>query len=816
MNDPNDIIVAISLDKEEENNSLYQSFGEENKEMMIVKSESNFNKILFHLYEKLSKRLYKKTIKEIDILIENNYFQGSSLEWKLPILKIRVFLKVINRKIIKYLIYHYDKVKIKQHIYTIKKIFQKISNEFNLILEHLNSNICNNANIVDDLLLCYFEYIYQISFFHKKLGNMIESISYLSFSLKLYKETRLIVKSVQTISKIIKFFILLSQILIYNEDFYSCFNYLNIAMDLCLKNIIYLNKDSSDGIFLGDKKGLKNSFEQNSYLLNKSKIENEIEDNFGDKKIKKNVINIVYIYLYRGICYENIGKIKNSIRCYYQCLWFLNYFFINSFRNLKILIHNILEKSLEFKEAIDYINKAIYYNQLQLKMKNQLKKDNGDKENKKEKKRNLSNYLYSNKFKGLVNRLNKFKINEIENINKFEIKKNIKELNYIKREGEYKNIFLSDIRLLNTYLREDFKNIIDHMDKIKSYDFDYQTREKIQKLIRIIYFEQSQRKLKNKSKNKFFNSSTIEIRNSNRNIKNNNYPLLKKETIMKNIRNKSASARLKNKTDYSSNTTKYISKNNVINYKNDNKSNKKLKKEENIKETKNIRLNSEVMRKKRIYEENKELNNFFNKKYTLKRNYIKKLADRELSFQKSLLRLKNIPKTPIQMYNKELIKENANYSFQKIMSLLISTPNNWKENFSEKEVKDIIAYDKLENSVIKSLDKSALIKFKEEEEKKQKKNNYNNIDSLKLSLKNVYNNNKNLIDQLNINLEELRHREIIENKNYKNLLIENWKYLRNRNERNGQHFNSSCIVCRNKYENNVTKSKKMYSSSCIY
>jgi hypothetical protein len=134
--------------------------------------------------------------------------------------------------------------------------------------------------------------------------------------------------------------------------------------------------------------------------------------------------------------------------------------------------------------------KIKYYDHIQLKIKNQNKKKNKDEKNNK-----YGKNLYAKKFKGLVNKLDKLKINEIDTVNKFEIKKNIKCLNLVKREGRDKNIFLSDIRLLNTYLREDFRIIIDKMNKIKSYDMDYQTRERIQKLIRKIYFDQSQRKI---------------------------------------------------------------------------------------------------------------------------------------------------------------------------------------------------------------------------------------------------------------------------------------------------------------------------------
>ena len=53
------------------------------------------------------------------------------------------------------------------------------------------------------------------------------------------------------------------------------------------------------------------------------------------------------IYLYRGICYENIGKVKNSIRCYTQCLWFLDHFLINKYTNLTNLIDNLLNEQDE-------------------------------------------------------------------------------------------------------------------------------------------------------------------------------------------------------------------------------------------------------------------------------------------------------------------------------------------------------------------------------------------------------------------------------------------------------------------------------------
>ena len=835
MNDPKDIILTITLDKEKEkeNESEESNEEEEKKENVELNDESRFQILYIHLCENLSKRLYKKTIKEIDTLIETKYIEEYSCAWKITILKIRALAKIVKKKIVKYLIYHYEKAKLKNNIISIRNYLKKILNELNNFLNNLNGKSSIDLEIVDQLLLCYFEYIYLISFFHQKLGNVMNSVSYLSFILRLHKETQLLPKSTETFIKQEKCFILLCQMLIYNEDYFTCIEYLNMAMDLCLKSIIFQTKDLSEGVFLGDRKKLYNNLdEDNNTIMNKAKFEMEVENNYGDKKMKKIIMNVVCIYFYRGVCYENIGKMKNAIKCYAQCVWFLEHFFVSNYKNLTNLIKKILKKCIEFKETIDYVQKKIFFYEHLQKIKNQNKAD----KDKEEKKNKSSKELYDRKFKKLVNKIDKFKIQEIDTVNKFDIKKNIKSLNSVRREGKDKNIFLSDIRLLNTYLREDFRGIIDKMDIIKSYDLDYHTRERIQKLIRNLYFQQNMKNLrlkKKKNKNKF-NHSSIDLNNNISSKYGNEYNNSKryelfapnnKQKIYKKIMVKSTFSKDNQKTPFIPYTSKSISKNQSIIFKNNstisiyknkniNETSKECKKGESVRKIKSQRLNSAgPSSRSRIYEENKELNSFFNKKYTTKRNYIKKLADRELTFQKSVLRLKNIPKTPIQMYNKELIKQNASYSFQKMMSLLIGTPMNWKEQMSEEEVKEIMAYDKLQNTVLRSLDNSAFARYKEEE-KKQKIKSIHKIDGINASIKNIENNNKNLINKLSVNLEEIRQREIIENKNYHKLLIENRKNLQHKEH----NYNTSCIVCKriNETSSRNNKLKKSYSSPYFY
>ena len=52
---------------------------------------------------------------------------------------------------------------------------------------------------------------------------------------------------------------------------------------------------------------------------------------------------------------------KNAIRCYNQSLWFNNQFFYDRFQKFGKLVKNILYKSLQFKEAMEFIEKKIFY-----------------------------------------------------------------------------------------------------------------------------------------------------------------------------------------------------------------------------------------------------------------------------------------------------------------------------------------------------------------------------------------------------------------------------------------------------------------------
>ena len=156
MNDLNDIILNISIEK----NTLEEESAKK-KDEISVKEENKFNKFLIHLKENLSKRLYKKTIKEIESFLEIKNIDNYSFSWKIYILKIRAILSIIKNKIIKYLIIQTEKKRINYHINKIKKYLNNIPIEFSdFFKKYKNIEMHKNLELVNDLLYCYLDYIF--------------------------------------------------------------------------------------------------------------------------------------------------------------------------------------------------------------------------------------------------------------------------------------------------------------------------------------------------------------------------------------------------------------------------------------------------------------------------------------------------------------------------------------------------------------------------------------------------------------------------------------------------------------------------------
>ena len=838
MNNPNEIL--LSFEEDQNKNEIHQSLSDENSNKEIINDESQLNYFIFLFCEYLRSRQYKKVIREIDTLLNGQNIDELNNSWKVYILKIRAQLKVTKNKIEKYLISIDNKnMKQKYKINSIKRYLNQIMENLNIFVEKLTFIKEEIVEKIDNLLRCYFEYIYLYCIFNKKLGNTMNTISYLSYLLNLYKKTKLLFKSSKTLYQLENCFILLCQMLISNKDFISSINYIDTTIKICLNNLIYNIKDFSDGVFKDDKKKkitieLKKENDKDDSIFFKNELDIDVEKSYGDKNIKKIIQHLIILFYYRGICYENIGKINFSIKSYYQCIWFIKNFFYHSSEKMLPLFQNTLNKSLEFKKLLGYVKRKInFYDRMQFIWKKQYE----IKENEEEKKGLVFSGVFSrNKLKKLENKILNLNIKEVDTINPFNVKKNIEETNGRKRDGIYKHIFLSDIRLLNSYLREDFKPIIDSMEKIRTLNIDLFEREKIQKCLRAIYFEEKAKKIQQKNRNnniKFNRNNTAnlhynifsktsyifpeESRNELRNVSDRMVNGFSDITIRNNKSNNERnllSATSHRLTKISPNRNNYSKINLPMNVKRNlrakssileqrlfsskNKENRrifspissKIKKlvsrnnknilaQNNIKKIKypsidtykKIRTQSAKLYKK-IPTEDKNLNQFFSKQYLRKRKYIKNLEDRELKFQKCILKIKN-DQNQNDLINKGTMIQRANELFDRVIGLhWTNTANFEKISLLDKKTKE---KENLENSLISSLDKSPIIKYniKKNKERNKRKPMTERMIS---HMKDVNLINNNIIKNFDKQLEEIKQREYIENKNYKEIINRDIKF----------------------------------------
>ena len=841
MNSLNEIIVSFENEKKE--NSIQHNNSEENYKKEKIYDESHITFLLYHLYENLGKKFYKKALKEIDTLFKTQDIDKYKDAWKIYILRIRAQLKVVKRKIEKYLISYAERMKFKNKINGIKKYLNQVLENLNIFIDKFSvSKREETIEKVNALLRCYFEYIYLNCIFNKKLDNINEILPYLSILVNLYNKTKLIFKSDRTLFKLEKCFFLLIQMLICNEDYILAINYINIITEICLYHIIYSTKDLSEGIFIDDKKKVIILENKESSTLSRQEQEIETENLYGNKNMKKIIFHLIFLFYYRGMCYESIGKINYSIKSYYQCLWFHNKFFYNGYNRISILFKKTVEKSLELKRTVDFIIKKIKaFDRIQFFLDKQREK----KKSEEDKDVMYDNLLNGIKLKKLENKLTNLNISEVDTVNPFDIQKRVRESDGRKREGIYKNIFMSDTRLLNSYLREDFRPIIDKMDKIKTFDIDISTREKIQKLLRGVYFEQSQKELKQKNRSKIQNMksnftinitknknliSSISLVNENKNMTSNKNDIMQNNYIK--INNKKSIDRKEILSLDKSKKRLILAPNSVQQYSSQNNTNffipainkvsrpkssfpaesripsgtKKIQRfstpmtgARNYLEYKSKTMSSQMGKQKylnssknykriraqsaklfrKIPTEDKSLNRFFNKKYLNKRNYIKMLEDRDLKFQKSILKIKKEQKSKNEVFTKDLMKQNADELFQRVMGIYLSSSSDW--NKAQTVDKNSKLNEKLIDALISSLDNAAIIKYNIQKDKERNKSRPI-TDQMNLSAKNINAINNNFIKNLDNKIEEIKQREIIENKTFQRIINNNQKYIRLRDE----------------------------------
>ena len=777
----NSILTKSNIDEENElkKNIIYNVdnieiiFNEEENKYQDLKNQ--YNKFIIVLFEKMKKKQYKYVVNQIDMnLVNYNDLYEIDI---LKFLKIESLLKIIIHKIKKY--YIQPKKSKENYLYNSlysNNIFKKRASFSNSLIKTIKKKNSQTTTDINYLIKYFISIESYYSRVNLELKELIKKINYISEKNK-----------VLYIEKIIQIYIKLCltkeyQNLIENKipmNFY----FLSLSERIIDTFFVYMIepktlKLSEKVLFKIIKLLIKNrdyeNVEKYCYKIIKYCIKECFliyQDDFDDMKYiyNKNTENVIFnlciAIFYLGVCKENEGKIKNAIKYYCLIESILKYLLIKSKKFLKFydLIILIKNRNEEYLDTIKYLteqNEIIINERLKKKI---------EKENQlSEQKRKENPYLIlSPKMQKIEELINKVKIPKEVNLDyqfipNQNINKSANETNI-----NYKNYILSNLRLLNHYSSDDFKEIINSMEKINIIDLDYLIKGKVQRLLEKknhqIYEYQNKKndnyfpKKNNKKYPSFLRKSIIN--NSTKFLFRNKFENYG-NSLTKNKTNINSFNSYNNYFSYNSNSnstnTSYFT--NILSPKNMKKNtscpnllNKDKTNNEKINKNKIFnRYNNNILNKKKLKVEKFHINKKsfeYSNSFRNKKIYIDGLRDRETNFLKKLLQMKKYEKFEINDLDLMKTKREATKKFNYIKENVKLNPDDIKEILN-KLLEDKLLFNKEKANKNKNVKN-----INEGKEINKIKKNENNYSFYNKELSNEH--NKKIIDYIDYEISDI-------------------------------------------------------------
>jgi len=724
----------------------------------------------------LMSKQYKEAIKFIDKKAKG--IDDHLYNYLLFDIKIKSFNKIIKNKLSTY------KYKNKTIIYSpdmkisiiLEKMFQKMIIYFKEIIEILYMEDCNEP-LKEKLLQNYCEGLYLLAKFHKIKNQPQDAISYLSISHSMLKTYIDKCKDPNTYHIYQKIIILLISLLIEDYSFYTAVEFNILCLKLCIKELFIRNKT---------EKG-----------INMNNLPYIIKKNYKD--VFQN-INLSLFFM--GICYENLGQLKNALDAYKQASWFITKFydesnskFIEVIQGTEIIASKyndfILEKIKNRDSELEKMEKERIKRQLDYERLRQLNKISSGIIYDLEKYPKISNFLE-----------NEIQLNK--SVQPVTISSHFFDpLNRLEKSRE-NNKSHSTIKMLDTFvlyndlLSKDYQKYINNIRGLNFNKFDKDSLEKLDKynqnliLDKNIILEKKKKNLKTQFEQNLASKINKYIKKDNSEHKklfnnNNNseelYFFKRKQSLFDGIDRLDKSS--SNSTLAISSRTININKfPNKIKIKNKEKS-KSIIYLRNDKNKNNIIFKSYYPNKIKRYP---LTNSFvFNNSFKKKVDFLEKMDNREIKFQKDLLYLKKVESRILKDVEKENdctvkgIKE-ANFSFNLIKEKVYEKYKNSKLLFDSSPSYKIdmidkinIEKNKIQQSIInglnaknlnklKSLDKKIVVKRNEQFNKLIHYNysgNFKKVDNIifEKNIQNINNVNNSFLSSLDKDLINYQKKE---------------------------------------------------------
>ena len=643
---------------------------------IIKHLKEDYYQWLNDLKQLMTNGLCRQVLKEIE---EKKYKYELIKEelWKYRLIKAKAILKIIKVKMNRHpneiiLDNSSQNIALKfwfnQIFITLEELILEFRYNLNAHMDYKSKKIIEP---IQKLIEYHLEYIYYLCIFSIKTNEIIPLIAYLSIVDKFLPYIPFLSKS--NLLNIFQNIILLKvKLLIENCDFLSAIENIKIVFKLCFRELfLFLNVESQINI-----DSLNN-------INDKKKSQNKTI--FGFCRIIK---KIVLGYFLRGVTCEHLGYFDDSVHAYKMCRWFSNKFIFDYSKDLFKYFRNLEKKYIIYKDIFDDI-----YNQFIIKNKNV-----GSVNNKKFiRKKHIFNSYRNNRYNSshLEINANKSKYKSSIRLRNSSIKsytkkeklekllKNIGKNLYKEEENRNNNIFkkftknsfvLSTVKMINNLLSDQFNHVLKKMEKVEI----TKPQDDINHLINWTIYFQRQKDFKNhlinqkenKKKGRYRNNSCINFQNVNdknfyisTNEKGQPIKILKNIAITKNDlqnnRKMGKSQTVKNRITTLDNIFKY---NPLLS---------------SAKTNQNITNNNSKSSYKKIlkFPLNKDV---FSKSLLNKKNYLDSFYEKELNFQKKLLKLKGYDTEKVtNEYNQQQVIKSAEQDF-KIIQCFAESKNTKK------------------------------------------------------------------------------------------------------------------------------------------
>ena len=471
--------------------------------------------------------LHKKQFRKALYQIESSFPQYQTLTTHLHVLyiiKAQCILKIISKKLRDH-----------PHELLIEKSRQNFSiqfwfNQLYLLLEQLvlllrpslNANINLNDEstfeYVEQIVQLHFDMIYQLAkyAFHIKqfpqlfcYFGMIDNIKYF------YNYC----KHPRTLSIISRLYLLRANMLIGNNDYDNSLKYQRISMNICFRGL-FLLVDFDDGLTDDTSNHIHNHHHNRSPLFTKF-----MNDNF---------IDLVVSFYLRGVCYEHLGNLSKAIESYKQCKWFSWKFLQKDEKELTVFFMLLRERAFVYYDIVMAIKKVNEQRKKERKQKEEMKRlqlmqessyhnvNNDELFNKIKYSDNNNNSIHNKKrdFNKLEKILSNIKFNTIDEID-----------GYNKKNKPKTTFIMSTIKIINTLLKREFRDIVNNMNKIEINKLEGNHYDQIRKKIIELNYDNHNHIINNNNNNNTSMHNIKHISNINRSCSNPRNKILNKSFV---------------------------------------------------------------------------------------------------------------------------------------------------------------------------------------------------------------------------------------------------------------------------------------------